>query len=234
MTGSAVSGPGGLAGLGQRPSSPLASPLSSLRRIATRPPPDPDVETCEMCAEVIGEDHPHVVDIASRQLMCTCRGCMLLFTAEAAHLRYRAVPDRYLSFPDFDLTTAGWDALDIPVGLAFFFSSSVLGRVVAFYPGPAGVAESELGLGAWSEVAAANPELDVLTDDVEALLVRGPDDDHQAECFLVPIDACYELAGRLRQVWRGFDGGQDARAEIAGFFARVSARSRPRRREAAG
>lgn len=230
MTGSALSGTGGLTRLGQR----SASPLTSLRRIATRPPPDPDVETCDMCAEVIGEDHPHVVDIESRQLMCTCRGCMLLFTAETAHLRYRAVPDRFLSFPDFELSTAGWDALDIPVGLAFFFSSSVLGRLVAFYPGPAGVAESELGLDAWSEVVVANPELDVLTDDVEALLVRGPDDDQQAECFLVPIDACYELAGRLRQVWRGFDGGQDARAEIAGFFARVAARSRPRRREAAG
>ncbi len=62
----------------------------------------------------------------------------------------------------------------------------------------------------------------------------GPTTIIKPQCFLVPIDACYELAGRLRQVWRGFDGGQDARAEIAGFFARVSARSRPRRREAAG
>ena len=105
----------------------------------------------------------------SRQLMCTCRGCRLLFTADGAHLRYRAVPDRYLSFPDFALTEAGWDALDIPVGLAFFFASSVTGRMGAFYPGPAGVAESELGLRAWSDVVAANPELDVL-----AARRRGP------------------------------------------------------------
>ena len=53
--------------------------------------------------------------------MCTCRGCGLLFTADAAHQRYRAVPDRFLSFPDFELTEAEWDSLDIPVGLAFFF-----------------------------------------------------------------------------------------------------------------
>jgi len=200
--------------------------LSVLRRIATRPRPNPDQQTCDMCTEPITDDHRHVVDIQSRQLMCTCRGCGLLFTAEAANQRYRAVPDRYLSFPDFELTEAGWDSLDIPVGLAFFFSSSVLGRVVAFYPGPAGVAESELGLAAWSDVLEANPELSVLSDDVEALLVRGADHDHEAHCFLVPIDACYELAGRLRTVWRGFDGGQDARAVIEDFFATVAARSR--------
>ena len=59
-----------------------------------------------MCAEPITDDHRHVVDIQSRQLMCTCRGCGLLFTADAANQRYRAVPDRYLSFPDFELTEA--------------------------------------------------------------------------------------------------------------------------------
>ncbi len=208
-----------------------AAALSVLRRIATRPPPDPNSQTCDMCAEPITSDHRHVVDIQSRQLMCTCRGCGLLFTAEAAHQRYRAVPDRYLSFPDFDISEPGWDSLDIPVGLAFFFSSSVLGRVVAFYPGPAGVTESELGLAAWTDVLEANPELDVLSEDVEALLVRGPDRDHGAQCYLVPIDACYELAGRLRTVWRGFDGGQDARAVIEDFFATVAARSRAMKRE---
>ncbi len=203
-----------------------AGALSVLRRIATRPPPEPDQQTCDMCAEPITDDHRHVVDIQSRQLMCTCRGCGLLFTANAANQRYRAVPDRFLSFPDFELTEAEWDSLDIPVGLAFFFSNSVLGRVVAFYPGPAGVAESELGLAAWTDVLKANPELGALSDDVEALLVRSPGHDHEAQCFLVPIDACYELAGRLRTVWRGFDGGQDARAVIEDFFATVAARSR--------
>jgi hypothetical protein len=206
--------------------------LSVLRRIANRPPPDPDQQTCDMCAEPITGDHPHIVDIQSRQLMCACRGCGLLFTAESVSQRYRAVPERYLSFPDFELSEAGWESLDIPVGLAFFFSSSVLDRVVAFYPGPAGVTESELGLTAWTEVLEANPELVVLSDDVEALLVRAPDHDHEPQCFLVPIDACYGLAGRLRTVWRGFDGGQDARAVITDFFASVAERSRAITREA--
>ena len=45
------------------------------------------------------------------------------------------------------------------------------------------------------------------------------------EVFLVPIDACYELAGRMRMLWRGFDGGAEARQSIAAFLDRVRARS---------
>ena len=110
-----------------------------------------------MCAEPIGEQHQHVVDLVGRGLMCTCRPCYLLFTAEDAELRYRAVPDRYLSFPGFALDARQWDELEIPVGLAFFFANSVLGRTVAFYPGPAGATESELPLGAWDRDRGRQP-----------------------------------------------------------------------------
>ena len=197
-------------------------------------PPGPRAgadERCEMCAEPIGEQHQHVVDLDSRALMCTCRPCYLLFTAEDAELRYRAVPDRYLSFPDVALDAGQWDELEIPVGLAFFFDNSVLGRTVAFYPGPAGATESELPLGAWDRVVDAHPALRTLAPDVEALIVRMPDRTApDGACFLVPIDGCYELVGALRRVWRGFDGGQEARALLDAFFAELAARSRPARR----
>lgn len=211
------------------------SPLEVLRRIAAERPPVVEGERCEMCAQPIADAHQHVVNLDSRGLMCTCRGCYLLFTAENAELRYRAVPDRYLSFPSFSMGPAQWDALEIPVGLAFFFYNSMLDRMVAFYPGPAGAAESELPLGAWDEIAAANPELAVLSPDVEALLIRVADrrstvaPSTLTQCHLVPIDSCYELVGQLRRTWRGFDGGQDARAEMDQFFATVAARSRPAR-----
>jgi hypothetical protein len=207
---------------------PNASALAVLQRITTSRPLPPTGERCEMCAEPITETHSHVVNLASRGLMCTCRGCYLLFTAEKAELRYRAVPQRYLSFPDFRLLPEQWEALEIPVALAFFFANSVLDRTVAFYPGPAGATESELPLGAWNDVVAANPALRVLAPDVEALLVRAPDRERTGfDCHLVPVDACYELVGRLRRVWRGFDGGRDARDQMAEFFSDVEARSRP-------
>lgn len=202
--------------------------LEVLHRIASERAPVVEGERCEMCAQAIADLHQHLVDLESRSLMCACRGCYLLFTSPGATLRYRAVPERYLSFPSFALGPAQWDGLEIPVGLAFFFFNSKLDRMVAFYPGPAGAAESELPLGAWDDIAAANPELHVLVADVEALLIRMPDRRSTvADCHLVPIDSCYELVGHLRRTWRGFDGGQDARREIEEFFATVAARSRP-------
>ena len=39
------------------------------------------------------------------------------------------------------------------------------------------------------------------------------------EAYLVPIDACYELVGQLRRLWRGFDGGTEASDALDAFFA---------------
>ena len=205
----------------------MTSPYDVLSRIRTdRRAPEPAGERCEMCAETIADEHQHVVNVAARQLICVCRACYLLFTDAQAELRYRAVPDRYLAFGDFPLDRRAWEALQIPVGVAFFFTNSALGRTVAFYPGPAGATESELDLDAWNAISGADPRVGLLADDVEALLVRVPEDQSgPPRTYLVPIDACYEFVGRLRMLWRGFDGGQDARAFIDDFFSRIAARA---------
>jgi hypothetical protein len=178
-----------------------------------------------MCVAPMGEEHSHVVDIRNRALMCTCRPCALLFDRQGADLAFKTVPDRCLSFTDFVLSQGQWDDLAIPVGVAFFFSHSTLGKVVAFYPSPAGATESELPLDAWQGIVAANPALATLAEDVEALLLRKRDDD--LECYLVPIDVCYELVGHLRRLWRGFDGGSDVHARMDSFFDDIAAKSKP-------
>jgi hypothetical protein len=181
-----------------------------------------------MCSVRIAEEHDHVVDLEQRSLLCACHGCYLLFTAEGAGgYRYRAVPHRYLAFPDFELAPVQWDALQIPVSVAFFFVNSSLDRVAAFYPSPAGATESLLSLDTWDDVVAANPQLATLTPDVEAFLVRTGREKAAPECYLVPIDACYELVGQLRRLWRGFDGGREAHDALEAFFAGVRARARP-------
>ena len=109
----------------------MTSPYDVLARITNaRRVQQPTGERCEMCSEAIADQHQHVVNVAGRQLMCVCRGCYLLFTDGHAQLRYRAVPDRYLSFPDFALDRRAWELLQIPVGLAFFFRNSALDRTV--------------------------------------------------------------------------------------------------------
>jgi hypothetical protein len=199
-----------------------AGPLSVLARIrANRPEPAP-YERCEMCGAPVADAHQHVVNVGSRSLLCTCRPCYLLFTHDDAALAYRAVPDRYLTFPD--LAAPVWEELELPVGTAFLFRNSVLDRVVAFYPGPAGATESELPLDSWERVVATAPGLATLQPDVEAVLVRATG--QQVEAFLVPIDVCYELVGHLRVLWRGFDGGQDVRRQLDEFFSRIRSRSR--------
>ncbi|MCA1220388.1 DUF5947 family protein [Streptomyces sp. 8L] len=203
-----------------------ASPAAALLRLARSRRQPAETERCEMCAAPIGDEHAHVVNLESRGLMCSCRPCYLLFTDETAHLRYRAVPERYLRFDGVTLDARTWDELQIPVGLAFLFRNSALGRTVAFYPGPAGATESELPLDAWEAVVERHPELAVLRPDVEALLVRRTESG-ESSCHLVPVDACYELVGRLREVWRGFDGGREARAAMEAFFAHVGERARP-------
>ncbi len=203
-------------------------PLATLRRISTTRPQVIPGERCEMCAEPIADEHQHVVGLETRSLMCTCRACYLLFTDQSAQLRYRSVPDRYLSFPDFAFDQAAWDDLQIPVGLTFLFRNSVQDRVVAFYPSPAGATESELSLESWDRVSRANPQLALLLPDVEALLIYRTDHGRgDFRCLLVPIDICYELVGTMRMTWRGFDGGQEARAAMTAFFAAAEARSRP-------
>jgi hypothetical protein len=89
--------------------------------------------------------------------------------------------------------------------------------VTAFYPSPAGATESELDLAAWSELVAANPVLDTLEADAEALIVNRLADPPQFA--IAPIDRCYALVGLVKLRWEGINGGRGLKDAIAGFFA---------------
>ena len=207
-----------------------------------RPPRFLPEERCELCGTGIEGEHGHVVNLPVRSLLCVCRACYLLFTHEGAGgARFRAVPQRYQLLPGFATASEEWEWLQIPIGLAFFFRNSATGRMTAFYPSPAGATESQLPLDAWDRVIRAVPPLETLLPDVEALLVRRqglplngapgpthpqPEQDGPVVALIVPIDACYELVGRIRRSWRGFQGGDEAWREIDGFFARVIDRAR--------
>ncbi len=178
-------------------------------------------EHCDICAQRVGGEHPHVVDLKTRRLLCACRACHFLFGAGGE--KYRSVPGECFHAPDLMISNLQWDRLEIPVGIAFFFFNSSARRTVAFYPSPAGAMESLLPLDAWNDIAMASPRLRGLLPDVQALLVRKTGDGF--DCYIVPIDACYELVGLIRLGWRGFDGGEKVRADIESFFARLRARS---------
>ncbi len=216
-----------------------SSAFSTLRRFAQESEKAPEEATaaaaevaqerCELCSEPIPPEHRHLLEVSTREIMCSCRACSILFDRKAASEgKYRLIPDRRLFLADFEMSDAQWESLRIPVDMAFFFHSAPAERVVAFYPSPMGPTESLLKLSAWEELERANPVLKGMEQDVEALLVnraRGV-----REHFLVPMDKCYSLVGLIRMHWRGFSGGKEVWEEIEQFFEELRERSKTVRR----
>jgi len=182
-------------------------------------------ESCELCSEPIPSEHRHLLNVSTREIMCACRPCSILFDKKAASEgKLRLVPDRRLSIEDFEMSDVQWASLRIPVDMAFFFYSTPVERVAAFYPSPMGPTESLLELSAWEELEEANPVLKGMERDAEALLVnrsRGA-----KEHFLVPVDECYSLVGLIRIHWKGLSGGQTVWEEIDRFFEVLRRRSK--------
>ena len=159
----------------------------------------------------------------------------MLFSGQV-ETKFRRVPQRILRLDEFQLTDVQWDSLLIPINMAFFFHSTPKGRPVALYPSPAGATESLLDLSSWAEVVEANPILNSMEPDVEALLVNrvtrggphaGSNLNIASPYFLVPIDECFRLVGLIRMNWRGLSGGQDVWREIETFFNDLASGRRP-------
>jgi len=195
--------------------SPLGAAPGLRRFLAPRT--DTATERCELCSVGLGPEHRHLVDVEARSLACACLACAILFDRPGAGGgRFRTIPDRYLADPAWHADPVRWKALNIPVDMAFFFCNSQLGRVVALYPSPAGATESEVEPAAWEDVFGDSALAREMEPDVEALLVRHRDDG--GSCHLVPVDVAYQLVGRLRLHWQGFDGGAQVHAEVEAFF----------------
>ena len=139
---SAPAAGGGRRRPGGAPRGADVSGLAALRRLRQRRPRTEAEERCQLCAAPLGETHAHLVVVDTRALLCTCPPCHLLFGQKGAGGgKYRGVPQRYLHEP-VQISPADWEALQIPVRMAFLFRNSSLGRMVAFYPSPAGATES--------------------------------------------------------------------------------------------
>jgi hypothetical protein len=198
-----------------------------LRRLARQAKAEREAqqERCELCGEPLPPSHRHLLDLESRELMCACRACTVLFDRrEAGGAHFRLVPDRRLLLEDFALDDATWARLRIPVEMAFFLRHSGQDRVVAFYPSPLGPTESQLDLDAWEQIVEANPVLRTLEPDVEAVLVNRARGARQH--FLVPIEDPYRLVGLIRTRWRGLSGGEEVWREIEGFFEDLGRKSK--------
>jgi Family of unknown function (DUF5947) len=193
-----------------------------VRRLSSRA-----VEHCELCSIELYSEHPHLIDLTTRQLVCACTACALLFDGREA-AKYKRIPDRIQMLPGFAMTDAQWESLVIPINLAFFFRSSIENRILALYPSPAGAVESMLPLDTWMAIVESNPILQRTQSDVEALLVNRihrPGQHDAAEYYIAPIDQCYRLVGLIRANWKGLSGGSEVWEELDRFFSDLRSRA---------
>ena len=145
--------------------------------------------------------------------MCVCPTCWAMRSGEA---RYRPTGSRTVWLEGLELSDELWAAFEIPIGLAFFLRSSGTGGVVALYPSPAGATECELDLEAWRRLVAANPVLEDLDPDAEALIVNRLAQPHVHA--IAPLDDCYRLVGLIKATWEGISGGTEMEATVERFF----------------
>src|SRR4051812_34778092 len=106
---------------------PGLTALASLRRFVR---PRAPREMCGLCGAALADQHPHLVEPASRRLVCACRVCAVLFRGGGA-TRSRVVPPRVVYLAGFRPPDELWEGLNLPIDLAFFLRSTPAAGVVA-------------------------------------------------------------------------------------------------------
>lgn len=179
----------------------------------------PRGDRCELCAAPLAARHAHLLT-ADRHVVCACPACGLLFGA--ARGRYRRIPSRIVRLGPGAVRAADWQALGIPIGLAFLYRQDS-GQAAAIYPSPAGPVEAPLESEIWARIIGGCRPLATMEPEVEGLLAEriGPwpgVDREVLRHYLAPRDRCLVLAALLRRHWRGFSGGE-AWDRVEEFFA---------------
>jgi hypothetical protein len=183
----------------------------------------PAQERCDLCGVALAPDHQHLFQQSDRRVLCGCDPCTILFSHRDAATKFLHIPRSGRKLEDFEISDVEWNALRLPIDLAFFVHNSAEDRIMAFYPSPAGNTESLLTLDAWNEIVRRNPLLSRMESDVEALLVNRTQE--RRDYFIAPIDKCYKLTGVIRMHWRGFSGGDTVWREVENFFGELERRS---------
>lgn len=215
------------------------------------------LERCDLCGEVLPDEHRHLIDVTSRDVRCACRACSILFDRREASLgQLQRIPDRRVRLEGFQMTDGQWEGLRVPVGLAFLFSTNHGdGQREGRGNGQGDGRGNELSNGHGATTASGAPLVlayypspmgaaqSLITPDAWRELVArngvletmAPDVEalliHRVGAargyYLVGIDECYRLVGLIRRRWRGLTGGQEVWRDVQAYFESLDARSKP-------
>jgi hypothetical protein len=181
-------------------------------------------ERCEFCSAKLSGQHRHLLDIGRRMTICACDPCAFRLE-NSINGRFKLIPRETSTLPEFHLTGLQWENLNLPINVVFIYYDRLTYRPTAMYPGPSGAVESRMNVEDWRAILAANPALENLKPEVEALLIDRTGD--TPGYFRAPIDVCFELVRLIRKHWRGFAGGGRVWLEIETFFARLREQTAP-------
>jgi hypothetical protein len=172
----------------------------------------PPAERCELCRARLAAQHSHLLETRAGQVRCACRACLDRYgKAEEGFLPVNSCKEK---LADFALSDAQWGAFQIPIDLAFLVRKA--DGLVALYPGPAGIIQSETNKEAWTDLMDANPVLRDLAPEVEALAINRVHG--RRDAWRLSIDHCFSLAGTLRKEWHGLSGGPKVWEAIEHYF----------------
>ncbi len=71
--------------------------FATLRKFTRKRTP---AERCELCSAEVAAEHAHLLEPATRQILCACEPCAILFSGQADG-RYRRIPRRALLLNGF-------------------------------------------------------------------------------------------------------------------------------------
>jgi hypothetical protein len=175
---------------------------------------------CNLCGAGIAPDpaHRHLLEADSERVLCACDACATLFGEDALG-RYRAVPRDVRALSDVDLSEGDWQALGVPIRLAFFVRDGERGSGGrAVYPSAAGPVTTSLGPEAFVLLESKGARVSELLPRVEALLVQTGTSGVRA--YRAPLDVAYRLVGILRS------GSTAASGAVERFFSELDERCR--------
>jgi hypothetical protein len=195
----------------------VSGAVAALRAFARTGAQVEETDHCDLCRAALPARHEHLVELGARALRCACSTCARLGQSGTGRPARRI--ERTQRRLGQVIDDAGWAALGIPIGLAFIVRWSDADEVVAYFPSAGGAAASPLDRGAWTALVAQAPALAGVRADVEAILVRRLAGTGQQ--FLVSLDLCYELLGRMRRP-RGGAGSGAVAEEITRFFVELA------------
>lgn len=180
-----------------------------------------------MCAAPLaGEEQRHLLDLIHHTFLSICNGCALAFGPRGANAgTYRLVPTRHLALLDFQGTNELGTGPERWGKVAYLLRSSEAGRILILSLDPAGVRESTFDLECWRTLLKANPLLDSLEPDVEALLINRSA--QPPSSYIVPIDTCSRLLGLLSRCQQNQKREQEIWEAIEAFFAEIQAEASP-------